>query len=374
MADVAIVASAVANAPQDYTLPGAQEIFLRAVGCTMNGTNATGSFVPALQMLDPAGHVMWTAVNSALPVAAGRSALVSWFPGGGVNATSSSSSSSGTISRITSNAGTLTVTTPTGPTTNLDMPATGVTPGTYGDSGHVSQVTLDSFGRATNATSVSISGGGTVVGADGWVTDPNGGYTFASATSFTVGATDLTATYSKGTRIKLTQTTTKFFVVTSSSFGGGTTTVNITGGTDFTLVNAAITNPFYSYVPNPQAWPGGFNFTPSSIVGWAATPTVSRATFSVIGTLCFVDIRITGTSNATTVSFGMAIAGVTTADGQAQTVGACVATDAGTPLTTPSRCTLASASVTATMQKDFAATTWTNSGTKQVTVAGTYRI
>ena len=98
MADIAIISPEVAPTPEDYTLPGAQEIMLRAVGCTVNGANADGTFLPALQMLDPSGHVMWTSVNRSTPVAAGRSALVSWFPGGGVDSGAASTTGLVTVS------------------------------------------------------------------------------------------------------------------------------------------------------------------------------------------------------------------------------------------------------------------------------------
>lgn len=156
MADISIVASQVASAPQDYKLPGAQEILLRAVGCQVNGSSATGAFLPALQLLDPAGHVMFTAVNRALPVAAGASALLSWFPGGGID---SAPVGAGGITGITSSAATLAVTSPTGPTTNIDMPTTGVAAGTYGDSTDVGQFTVDAEGRITAAAAVPIASG-----------------------------------------------------------------------------------------------------------------------------------------------------------------------------------------------------------------------
>ena len=373
MSDVAILASQVAATPQDYTLPGAQEIMLRAVGCRVNGSSAAGAFLPALQMLDPSGHVMWTAVNASLPVAAGGSALVSWFPGGGVgDQNSTDSGNTGTISDLTSNDSTLTVTNPTGPITDVVLSPTAVSAGSYGDSGHVSTFTVDADGRLTAASSVSISGGGSVTASDGWVPDSNT-YTYASANSFTVGAVDLTAVYSKGTRIKLTQTTAKYFVVSSSAFGGGTTTVNITGGTDYTLANAAITLPFYSYVDNPQGWPGFFNFTPGSIVGWTAA-TVSKATFSVVGTLCFLDVRVTGTSNSIAVTLNSEIAGATTADGTGQLLGPVIYTDNSISGTTPGRWLIASGSNAMTAAKDFAGAAWTNSGTKTVAITGWYRI
>lgn len=73
----------------------------------------------------------------------------------------------GTISSITSTGGTITVTNGSGPTTNLDLPNTGVAAGTYGDSTHTSQVTVDVEGRVTSASSVAISGSS---GAGGLVT------------------------------------------------------------------------------------------------------------------------------------------------------------------------------------------------------------
>lgn len=156
MADISIVASQVASAPQDYKLPGAQEILLRAVGCQVNGSSATGAFLPALQLIDPAGHVMFTAVNRALPVAAGGTALLSWFPGGGID---SVGASAGGITGITSSAATLAVTSPTGPTTNIDLPTTGVVAGTYGDALDVAQITVDAEGRATTVANVPIASG-----------------------------------------------------------------------------------------------------------------------------------------------------------------------------------------------------------------------
>lgn len=374
MPDISIVNPAVTAAPKDYKLRGGQELLLIAATANVDGSGAAAAFLPALQMIDPAGNVMWTSVARSIPVAAGGSANVSWFPGGGVDeAGAAGGGNTGTISRITGNDGTITVVTPTGPSTDLALATTAVSAGSYGDSGHVATFTVDADGRLTAASSVSISGGGSVVASDGWVPDANT-YTFATATSFTVGSTDLTAVYSKGTRIKLTQTTVKYFVVTSSSFGAGTTTVNISAGTDFTLANAAITATFYSYVANPQGYPGAFNFTPGSIVGWAASPTVSRATFAVLGTWCFIDLRVTGTSNSTSVTMNGPIAGATTADGIGQTVGFVIYADNGTSGTTPGRWLVASGTAAFTVNKDLAGAAWTNAGTKTVAVTGAYRI
>lgn len=98
---------------------------------------------------------------------------------------------------------------------------------------------------------------------DGW-TAANETLTYASATSITVAGVDRTAKYSKGTRLKITQSTggTKYFIVKSSSFSTDTT-INIFEVTDYTLNNEAISSPYYSYQINPQGWPGTFSITPA---------------------------------------------------------------------------------------------------------------
>lgn len=62
------------------------------------------------------------------------------------------------ITDLTSTGGTITVTNPTGPTSNVDLPTTGVAAGTYGDATHVGQFTVDAEGRLTAASSDAISG------------------------------------------------------------------------------------------------------------------------------------------------------------------------------------------------------------------------
>lgn len=80
MADIAIIAAATANVPRDYTIPGAQEILPKSVSAQMDGTSAATTWFPCLQVLDPGGHVMFSAVAQS-PIAAGASADVSWFRG-----------------------------------------------------------------------------------------------------------------------------------------------------------------------------------------------------------------------------------------------------------------------------------------------------
>jgi hypothetical protein len=67
---------------------------------------------------------------------------------------------------------------------------------------------------------------------------------------------DYTNILSEGYRIKLTQTTDKFFIITKvGTFTGGNTAITLYGGTDYTLLNAAITTPQYSPYRFPLNFP-----------------------------------------------------------------------------------------------------------------------
>jgi hypothetical protein len=114
--------------------------------------------------------------------------------------------------------------------------------------------------------------------ADGWTADTNT-WTYASASTFTVSG-DLTAIFQTGTKLKFTQTTTKYAVVISSSYSAPNTTVTIAVNTDYTIANAAITSPNYSYLENPQGWVGWFNYTPTITNETATNPTVGNGTIT----------------------------------------------------------------------------------------------
>lgn len=89
---------------------------------------------------------------------------------------------------------------------------------------------------------------------------------------------DVTALIGAGDRIKFTQTTVKYFIVMAvGSYSGGATLLTLFGGTDYALVNAAITLPYYSHAKAPF----GFPLSPSK---WAVEtnivtePTVNTPT------------------------------------------------------------------------------------------------
>lgn len=79
MSDVAIRAQASAAIPRDYQIPGAQELLPKSVAAHLDGTSTTGVWYPCLQVVDPGGNIMFSAISST-SVAAGASADVSWFP------------------------------------------------------------------------------------------------------------------------------------------------------------------------------------------------------------------------------------------------------------------------------------------------------
>jgi len=94
-------------------------------------------------------------------------------------------------------------------------------------------------------------------GFDGWIA-ANETWTYASADAptftFTISG-DKTGKYSAGMRIKLTQTTVKYFIITKVVFDDPGSTITVYGGTDYTLVDAAITNPYYSTQKAPLGFP-----------------------------------------------------------------------------------------------------------------------
>lgn len=146
----------------------------------------------------------------------------------------------------------------------------------------------------------------TVAHQEGWWND-TATWTYASATTFTVSG-DVTTTFVKGTRIKLTNSGVKYFVVVGSSYGAPNTTVTVTGGADFALADAAISDNYYSYAVCPQGYPTWFNHT---VVhgGFSGEPTdVCR--FRIDGNIVHFKYEVpttAGTSDATTYTVSVPI-------------------------------------------------------------------
>lgn len=117
---------------------------------------------------------------------------------------------------------------------------------------------------------------------DGWTTDSGATWTYASATTINVADGTL---FQKGDRIKLTQTTAKYFIVVGVSGN----VITVTGGTDYTVANAAITTQQYSHQANPLGFPTSFAYTATWSCSGSMTisvGTVNFTRFSVVGNRC----------------------------------------------------------------------------------------
>lgn len=187
--------------------------------------------------------------------------------------------------------------------------------------------------------------------------------TYVSANSFTI-AGDQTALYRRSLKLKLKQTTDKFFQVVSSSYSAPNTTVVITGGGDYSLANAAITDTFYSNEETPNDFPTTFAWTPT-FGGFSVSPTTVTCKFRLYPYGIYVEMLATGgTSNANSFTLtpppGVTLSVVATLGLMLITIdnGAVVTNSPGKLLTnndSPPKY-----SVT----KDFASAAWTTSGTK----------
>ena len=140
----------------------------------------------------------------------------------------------------------------------------------------------------------------TQVSAYGWI--PAGEtWTYAYSTTVTISG-DKPAKYSKGMKVKLTQTTVKYFYITAVSYSAPNTTLTLTAGSDYTVANAAITSPYYSVVANPVGFPQTFNFTPvgSSYGGMTFTvDNIDIAKFNINEGIATFWISINGTATGT---------------------------------------------------------------------------
>jgi hypothetical protein len=165
--------------------------------------------------------------------------------------------------------------------------------------------TLTVTGAAYFASTLSV-GSTDVVAAvasltDGWVAAGET-WTYASATTFTI-AGDQTGKYSKGDKIKFSQSGQKYFYIIGVSYGAPNTTITVTGGVDYTIANAAIGSPYYSKQNSPNGFPLQFNWTPA-YTGFSSNPTTTAALFSISGGFVYLYYKqnALGTSNSTSFS------------------------------------------------------------------------
>jgi hypothetical protein len=77
--DVQILSSGLADVPESYTVPALQEIILKMVSAQIDGTNASGDFVPTLEIDNGSASGPWIFPLSST-ITAGGSVDVTWFP------------------------------------------------------------------------------------------------------------------------------------------------------------------------------------------------------------------------------------------------------------------------------------------------------
>jgi hypothetical protein len=127
--------------------------------------------------------------------------------------------------------------------------------------------------------------------------------TYASPTTFTAPGNQ-TSLFQVGTKFKYNQTTDKFAYIVSSSYSVPNTTVTITGGSDYSLANAAITSPAYSYAAVASGFPDVFNY--GAVLSQGASSNISKTTnyarFNINGHLAHItgnfDITGSGTGGS----------------------------------------------------------------------------
>jgi hypothetical protein len=163
-------------------------------------------------------------------------------------------------------------------------------------------------------------------GASEWNTVSDS-WTYASSTTINVPS-DATVTYAIGDRIRLKQGGAyKYFVVTTVAAA----LLTVTGGADYSVANAGITDIAYSRYIRPLGFPMYFNWTPSwtNLTVGSATQV---ATFMLYGGLVRANIRLTWAAN-TSISGNVSVSQpITKALDSYTTVGAAALVDAGTAL------------------------------------------
>lgn len=215
---------------------------------------------------------------------------------------------------------------------------------------------LKTLGAGANPAWADNSGS-----TDGW-TASSDTWTYASASTFTIAGVDRTTTFTKGTRLKFTQTSAKYAVVVASSFSTDTT-VTIAVNTDYTIANAAITSPYYSYEASPQGYPDWFSFT-TTWGGFSANPGNTAIKYRIVGKTIFwymID-GSSGTSNATSLTFTLPVAAAATINN----AGLVAVADNGTNQTTIGHISTTGSSATISVYKSWYQGTFTSSGAKNV--------
>ena len=237
------------------------------------------------------------------------------------------------------------------------------------------EISLAQVSVLANATSVdnakitdertyaAVSG---ITPISGWIS--TGTFTYASATTITV-ASGAASIYQKGDKLRFKQTagTYKYCYVVSVA----NTVLTVTGGSDYAVLDQAITVPAYSHVENPLGFPMSFLYLATE-TGFSGTPTqVCR--FKLSGGICTVWIYMTGTSDANTFQVGLPITSNSrgfTGQQTSQLRGM----DNSAEVAVPYAKIAGDAQAIIHIYKDYNESTWTTSGAKGARLTVSYEI
>lgn len=192
---------------------------------------------------------------------------------------------------------------------------------------------------------------------------------YVSATSFRINGEDWTDRIEKGDKIRFVNPGTKYFYVIGVQYTGGNTVVTVTGGSDYSVANSAIDDPFFSKAVSPVGFPQWFNWSPTW-VGFSVNPTGVQARFYIVGKTCSVFLTASGagTSNSTALTASLPV----TAGGPANFIyiGNALGYDNGAFVTTPSKNFVFMGTPTVwTFSPSYASGNWTASGGKYIQYA-----
>jgi hypothetical protein len=178
----------------------------------------------------------------------------------------------------------------------------------------------------------------------------------------------VTATYRKGAKVRYKDGGAfEYGVIGNSVFSSPNTTITLITNSDYAMAAATITDKALSYVESPEGFPDWFNWTPT-FTGFSSNPTNLVDRWRVTGRKIELHIRwqTGGTSNATTLTFSLPIVAATITN--MFWISLMRAVDNGSLVSGGAMGYIASAGTVCECFTSFAGGTWTNSGTKYITI------
>ena len=152
--------------------------------------------------------------------------------------------------------------------------------------------TLYTLDNLTYGTAIVDSQGYTLV---------NETWTYASASTVTV-PTGAASRFQVGDKVKFTNSTVKYFYIKTVA----DTLLTLTGGTDYTVANAAISGIYTSRDDLPYDFPTAFNYTPTvgTQAGTFTSVSIGVARFRLLGRkVAVLEIYLNGTQGASSSNY-----------------------------------------------------------------------